>query len=125
MIFTWKIERFRDFLLKHFSISQISSDGHSIRIEQTNITKMPLCDPQIRKRLHSRERSFPKQNKRNRSENRFAWKQKKRIFRLFPIEAKQKKSEENKRKVKRNKATVTQGKQNKNVKQNDPNWKRN
>jgi hypothetical protein len=44
---------------------------------------------------------------------------------LFPIEAKRKKSEENERKVKRNEATVTQGKQNKNVKQNDPNWKGN
>ncbi len=58
MISTGKIERFRDFLPEHIIISQISSDGHWIRIEQTNITKLPFCDTQIRKRLQDRGESY-------------------------------------------------------------------
>jgi hypothetical protein len=93
VITTGKIERFRDFLREHFIISKISSDDHGIRIEQTNITKLPFCDPQIRKRLQDKRKIFSEAKQDKSKRNSFCLEAKKRIFRLFPIEVKQQKTE--------------------------------
>jgi hypothetical protein len=110
VISTGKIERFRDFLPEHFIISQISSDGHWIRVEQTNITKLPFCDPQIRKRWQDRGEIFSEAKQDKSKRKSFCLEAKTGIFRLFPIEAKQQKSEVNEHKAKGNEAK--RGKQN-------------